>query len=43
MLCLLLDGNKKKRNGQGDFFPGLDMLFWLCHTGFSWLLGAIKG
>jgi hypothetical protein len=25
------------------FFPGRDMPCWLCHTGFSWLLGAFNG
>jgi hypothetical protein len=34
---------EKRRNGQGAFFPGQDMPCWLCHMGFSWLLGAIKG
>jgi hypothetical protein len=31
----------EKEKWPGDFFsPGLDMPCWLCHTGFSWLLGA---
>jgi hypothetical protein len=46
MLCFLLVGRKKKkkrkRNCWGAFFPVPDMPCWLCHAGFSWLLGAIK-
>jgi hypothetical protein len=35
---------KKMRNslGEGAFFPGLDIPCWLFHSGFLWLLGAIK-
>jgi hypothetical protein len=34
---------KRERNSLGAFIPGLDMTWWLCHVGFLWLLGAIKG
>jgi hypothetical protein len=34
---------KKKKNNQGAFFPGQGIPCWLCHTGFSQLLGAING
>jgi hypothetical protein len=34
---------KEEEKFLGVFFPGLDMPCWLCHMGFSWLLGAIKG
>jgi hypothetical protein len=34
---------EKKRNDQGLFSPGRHMSCWLCHTGISWLLGAVKG
>jgi hypothetical protein len=35
---------EKGKKMAGTFFPGLeaDMPFWLCHTGFSQLLVAIK-
>jgi hypothetical protein len=42
MLCLLLVGGKKKRNMWGLYFPRWSIPCWLCHTGFLWLLGAIK-
>jgi hypothetical protein len=35
-------GKKRKRNGQGAFFPGWDMPCWLCHVVLFQLLGAIK-
>jgi hypothetical protein len=40
---LLVGKKKKKRNGQGAFFPGPDMPCLLCCAGFLQLLGAIKG
>jgi hypothetical protein len=49
MLAFLLVGRKKERekrkksNNQGAFFPEPGMLCWLCHAGFLWLLGAIRG
>jgi hypothetical protein len=48
MLCLLLIGRKKERKKEKWlegvlFFPGQDMPCWLCHLGFSKLLGVIKG
>jgi hypothetical protein len=34
----------KKRSDHGGFFyQGPDTPCWLCHAGFLWLLGAIKG
>jgi hypothetical protein len=39
---LLEEKKKKKRNGQGSFFPGGDTPCYLCHVGFSKLLVTIK-
>jgi hypothetical protein len=44
VLGLLVERKRKKKkwNGQGAFFPGPDMLCWLCCMEFSQLLGAIN-
>jgi hypothetical protein len=34
---------RKKEMAREFYFPGLDPLCWLCHAGFSRLLGLIKG
>jgi hypothetical protein len=34
---------KNKVKWPEGFFPWVNMPSWLCHEGFSWLLGAIKG
>jgi hypothetical protein len=49
MLCLLHVGRKKEKKKRGTagalfFSQGRTHLAgWLCHVGFSLLLGAIKG
>jgi hypothetical protein len=34
---------KKREKLPVDFFPRAGVACWLCHEGFSWLLGIIKG
>jgi hypothetical protein len=45
-VCWKIRKKKREREreiGQEVFFPELDMPYWLCHPGFSQVLGAVKG